>query len=314
MNLPWLKAHQHDFNDSLMRSRLGHAPLIHGPAGLGKRRLARWLVARILCLEPTDSQPCGRCRSCQLLQGQTHPDRFIAAIPEDKTQVTVDVIRELSRGLQLTPAVGPSRVGLLEEADRMNQNAANALLKTLEEPAPSAWLVLVSDRPEVLPATILSRCQKVAVHPPQTEHGLDWLRAEMPQAESERLALALEVAGGAPLRAKELITSKTLDFGLEIRAALLDAARHKRIPPGLIEPWAERAEEAWHWLAYWVRQWTGSSLGLGEDEPAAMDTRGLTELWQQALRGRGLADGSIRADLLLGKWLLEWIAVVDRKG
>lgn len=314
MTLPWLTSYQRDFDDALARARLGHAPLIHGPVGLGKRRLARWLVARILCLEPDAGHPCRRCRSCQLLDSGTHPDLFIAAIAEDKTQLTVDVIRELSRGLHLTPAVGPCRVGLLEECDRMNQNAANALLKTLEEPASQAWLVLVSDRPEGLAATVLSRCQKVPIHPPAPEQALQWLATQAPEVGDEARLLALDVAGGAPLRAREMMTGKALDFGLEVRAALLAAARHQTSTPDLVKQWTEQPEQAWHWLAYWVRHWTGTALGLGENELAIADTRGLARLWQQAIQGRALADGSIRADLLLGKWLLEWIALFDQKG
>ena len=312
--LPWLRTCRDHLNQSLANERLGHAPLLHGPAGLGKRSLADWLVRRLLCLAPNNGNPCGACRACQLLDSGTHPDLFAAAVPEDRTQLTVDVIRELNRGLELTPALGPRRIGLIAEADQMNRNAANALLKTLEEPAGQAWLVLVSDRPDALPATVLSRCQKLAVRPPPTEQAMAWLAEEVKAADPAQHELALEVAGGAPLRARQLLQEQSLEFGLEIRSALLEMAKGNVLEPGLTETWAGRADEAWHWLAFWTRQWTGSALGLGEDTGAPADAERLAERWQAALTGRALADGSIRADLLLGKWLLEWEALFPPRG
>ena len=314
MNLPWLDASRNRLNEALARNRLGHAPLVHGPAGLGKRILADWLVRRILCLAPEQGEPCGRCRSCELLDGGVHPDLFTASIPEDKTQLTVDVIRDLSRGLALTPSIGPRRVGLIAEADRMNRNAANALLKTLEEPSAQAWLILVSDHPEGLPATIRSRCQKLPVHPPDPETTAAWLAEQGVQATSEDRALAVEAAGGAPLRALQLLRDSNLAFGLDVRSRLLDISRGSAPAPQLIEQWSERSDEAWHWLAYWTRQWLGPAVGLEAGETGVADAPGLSQLWQQALEGRALSSGAIRADLLLGKWLLEWRRLFESRG
>jgi DNA polymerase-3 subunit delta' len=313
MNLPWLQPHQQRLSDSLIHDRLGHAPMIHGPAGLGKRQLARWLTARILCLNPRSGQPCGDCRSCALLASGTHPDLFIAAIPEDKTQLTVDVIRDLTQGLQLTPSIGQTRVGLVEEADQMNANAANALLKTLEEPSARAWLVLVSDDPDSLPPTVLSRCQKITVHPPHPEEASTWLQDQETNLAEADIALALDVGGGAPLRAQELLSEKGLEFGREVRRILLEAARGQLPTPATLAAWSGRPAESWQWLSHWVRQFMGSTLIPDDVEVPVIDPVALAELWQQALKGRAMARTSIRTDLLLGKWLLEWSAVFDRQ-
>lgn len=311
MNLPWLETHQKRLNDSLAGDWLGHAPMVHGPPGLGKRELARWLTARILCLEPVSGQPCRHCRSCSLLQSHSHPDLFIAAVPDDKTQVTVDVIRELSQGLQLTPSIGKRRVGLIEEADLMNRNAANALLKTLEEPSPQAWLVLVSDDPDVLPATILSRCQKIVVRPPKPEDARAWLHAQRQGLQEEDLELALDASGGAPLRALHLLDDAGLTFGRHVQQTLLAAAQGQPPAPVVVAEWSERPAETWQWLAHWIRRFMDSSLAHSGDDPVP-DPAALADLWQQALEGRALAGTTVRADLLLGKWLLEWSAQFGR--
>lgn len=320
MRLPWLSDYARALGTALDQDRLGHAPLLHGPRGLGKIELAHWLVARILCLDESGAAPCGRCRSCTLLKSGTHPDLFVAGIPEDKSQIMIDIVRELCRGLQLTPSIGRRRVGLIEPAEAMNRNAANALLKTLEEPADRAWLVLVSDHAERLPATVRSRCQQVAIRPPDRAQALEWLRQESKlQQQQQRLSLALEAAGGAPCRALALIDDEGLDFGLAVREVLLSLAEGRPVAAAVADDWAARAHDAWAWIAHWVWQWSAQCLGLDPPEseqrlpmPSRADSLG--RMWQQALDGQQLAGTAIRADLLIGKWLLEWSACFETGG
>lgn len=318
MKIPWLLADMEALGCALDADRLGHAPLLHGPAGIGKSALAQWLVARILCQASAPERPCGVCRSCLLLQAGTHPDLFLGAVPEGKTQITVDVIRDLCSGLQLTPSIGQHRVGLIEPAERMNTNAANALLKTLEEPSPKSWLVLVSDRPDLLPATVRSRCQKLALRPPARDEALRWLQDECKGAERGKLELALELSGDAPLKARDLVQGDGLSAGLAVRQVLLDLAAGRSVSASVAEEWATRPEQSWNWIAHWIRHWLGSQMGLpaaaGDEDLPDMGagrarTADLARAWQRALLGRTLADSAIRADLLFGKWLLEWQAI-----
>ncbi len=319
MRLPWLLAESEALGQALDAQRLGHAPLLHGPAGIGKRELARWLIERILCLAPDGQRPCGTCRSCLLLEAGTHPDLFVATVPEDKTQITVDIVRDLCSGLQLTPSIGQHRVGLIEPADRMNNNAANALLKTLEEPSAKSWLVLVTDRPDLLPATVRSRCQKLALRPPRRDEALGWLRAQCPEQDLDRLELALDLCGDAPLKALELVQGEGLSFGLDVRRILVDLAAGRPVPAGTAEAWSARSRESWDWIAHWVRHWMGGRMGLvsgsgGAELPAHAGDADLARAWQGALEGRSLADTAIRADLLFGKWLLEWQSIFAADG
>jgi DNA polymerase-3 subunit delta' len=316
MNLPWLSDIQQQLNDALLGQRLGHAPLIQGPSGVGKRQLGDWLSRRILCLATEGPDPCGQCRSCQLFASASHPDFFDVGIPEEKREIPVDSIRELNGRLQLTSSLSDRRVGRILPAEAMNVNAANALLKTLEEPASKAWLLLVSDRPGRLPATIRSRCQAITVRPPAHAEALDWLRSEvsaraLPVAD-DAVEHALELAGDAPLAALGLLEGDGMRFGLDLRKGLIRMARGEGLQDALDPGWAEQPETTWRWLAIWSGLILRASLDAGEnpgllgDLPDDLHPETAARLWDSALQGNALARGNARQDLLLGKWLLEW--------
>ncbi len=321
MSIPWLETEQKALNAALEADRFGHAPLLYGPGGIGKRAFSHWLVARILCQAEQGQRPCGTCRSCLLLQAGTHPDLFLAGVAEEKTQITVDQVRKLCAGLQLTPSIGDQRVGLIEPAERMNANAANALLKTLEEPSSRAWLILVSDRAELLPATVRSRCQKLALHPPRRPEALRWLQSESGTASPDDLNMALDFSGDAPLRAREIIERDGLSRGRAIREVLLDVAGGAPLSASVAEQWAAHPQESWDWISHWIRQWMigefGVASGSGHEELPVAGRRDhlaaeLARSWKRAQESRKLADTAIRADLLLGKWLLEWQGIFAR--
>lgn len=313
MNLPWLEPCKKDLARRLDAGRLGHAPLIQGPAGTGKLALARWLVARILCLDPGDPEPCRQCRACELLDKGVHPDLFQVDIPEDKQVIPVDLIRELIERMQLTPSVSAHRVGLIVAADAMNANAANALLKTLEEPAPGAWIVLRSDQPARLPATVRSRCQKLVVRPPQQSVAANWLEQACPDSPASHRQAALALSGMAPLTARDMLAEGELERGLAMLDSLLDGSRGDN-PADLADAWQQDAVASWQWLARWTallmenrHRPAGVELSVKRPLPEDFDSAALARLWQQALEGGRLAmGGSVRQDLLLGKWLLEW--------
>ncbi|MDQ3625426.1 MAG: hypothetical protein M3463_23610 [Verrucomicrobiota bacterium] len=142
---------------ALARNRLGHAYLITGPAGAGKRELANRLTRRLLGASEADPF--------------SHPDAHIAE-PESKSRrIVIEQIRELEHYLRMRSLLGGNKVGLIVDADRLQPNAANAFLKTLEEPPPGTHLLLISAQPEQVLETILSRCIEVPLNAPE-EHGL----------------------------------------------------------------------------------------------------------------------------------------------
>ncbi len=310
---PWLADEREALNAALAAGRLGHAPMFIGSAGVGKRALADWLVARLMCLAVDEGEPCGACESCRLLPGGTHPDFFRLSPEPEKKEIRVDQVRAFIDSVTLTASLGGSRVGLIEPADRMNRNAANALLKTLEEPAEGVWLVLVTDQPDRLPVTIRSRCQVRPVAVPAREVAERWLAERHAATDTDTRALALALADGAPRTADAWLADQGLERGLAIRDHLGRLLQARTGGADLPAEWVEAPAEVWPWLARWTAAWTrrartGHADGLGTASgpvDAAVFDR-LETLWNDALRGRALAGDPVRHDWLMLEWLARW--------
>jgi len=176
-----------------------HALLLTGQPGVGKTALADYLTRQMLCAAlSAGGVPCGRCAGCLQYDAGTHPDYFRVEPAEDSTVIKVDQVRELAEKLSLSSHHGGFKVALLAPADAMNINAANSLLKTLEEPSDNTVLLLVSARPAQLPATIRSRCQLLRVEVPARDVALCWLAGQVPDDQRD---VYLQLAHGAPLEA-----------------------------------------------------------------------------------------------------------------
>src|SRR3990167_8575661 len=144
------------------RLQLPHALLLVGAQGLGKLALAEAFALNLLCKQPTpDGQACQQCHSCHLVMSKNHPD--LIAIASQKEIIKIEPIRELVDALTQTPQQGGMRIIIINEAHKMNRAAANALLKTLEEPRPQTLLMLLTDQPALLLPTIRSRCQYLKI-------------------------------------------------------------------------------------------------------------------------------------------------------
>ena len=180
------------------RERLPHALLLAGPAGTGKARLARALLEGLLCQSPRGGLACGQCQACHLSVAGSHPDLALVMPDEGKKAIRIDQVRELIEFFSRTAQFGGRRVALLAPAEAMNRAAQNALLKTLEEPGQGAFLLLLSDQPSRLLATVRSRCQQRLLPAPETERALTWLVEQ--GCRPERAGALLAAAGGAPLR------------------------------------------------------------------------------------------------------------------
>jgi DNA polymerase-3 subunit delta' len=198
--LPWHEPLWRQVQQRRAADRLPHALLLAGPAGLGKLAFAKRLARALLCETPDgEGDACGRCRSCRLFQAGSHPDYRMEQPAEEGKAIRIDPIRELCAFLGFTAQYGGYKIALLEPADRLNLNAANSLLKTLEEPPGDCLLLLVTAHPARLPATVRSRCQKVSFVPPPPSVARAWLAARMNGGPDPQVLL--DIAGGAPLAA-----------------------------------------------------------------------------------------------------------------
>lgn len=215
--LPWHMAQWQQLESLRQNDRLPHALLLSGPEGIGKRRFARVLMQALVCDAPTAEGACGQCRGCRF--GMDHPDLHTVTAPEGKKQIAVDQVRELVEICNKTAhSSGGRKVIQIFPADAMNNNTANALLKTLEEPSGDTVLILVSDAPARLLATIRSRCRQMAFPVPERELALNWLRVMIPD---EKQCLAcLDEMSGRPLAAKALFDEDGLALRRQCDEAL----------------------------------------------------------------------------------------------
>jgi DNA polymerase-3 subunit delta' len=174
-------------------------------------------MAFALC-ESESPRPCGACASCQLLAADSHPDAHVVRLEEDTQQIKVDQVRELIDALALKSYRGGYKVGLILGAEALNLNGANAFLKTLEEPTQNTLLIMTVRPTHRLPATIASRCLRLALRPPPRDQALAWLQAHAkPQVDWEP---ALRLAGGAPLLAMQLEADGLAALDAEMRETL----------------------------------------------------------------------------------------------
>ena len=162
---PWLADSTAALRAAHEQGRMPHALLIHEAPGAGGEWLAAFAAALVLC-ERGAAGPCGECRACRRVAAGAHPDVSWLRPQEDSRQVRIEQVRELSAELALTSHGGGYKVGIITPADALNRFAANALLKTLEEPPARTLLILVASEPSRLPPTILSRCQRVRIRAP----------------------------------------------------------------------------------------------------------------------------------------------------
>ena len=194
--------------NSLMQERMPHAFLFHGPEGVGKKTTALTLAKAMNCLSQRPDS-CDACSSCRKAEQGNHLDIIVLA-PEGQF-IKIQAIRDLQERLKFKPREGKKRICIIDAAERMNEAAANALLKTLEEPPPANLIILVSARPLQLPPTILSRCRQLRFNPLAEEKEATFLQQRLTLDYSTARLLAAS-SGGSIARAIEMHGSAYLEM------------------------------------------------------------------------------------------------------
>ncbi|MGI9212512.1 MAG: DNA polymerase III subunit delta' [Methylococcaceae bacterium] len=248
--LPWLLPQWSWLLSSQAAARIPPALLLHGPSGTGKTALASLWARQLLCRQADANTPCGHCPSCQLFAVGNHPDYTRVEPAEPGKAIGIDAIRQLINKLSLKPQYNGYRVVVIEPAHQLNVNAANALLKTLEEPAPYTLIVLISSAPQKIPVTVLSRCQKLAIPKPAPEQTLTWLAA---QGVKQNPALLLDMARGSPLLAVSLDGTDRLAQREQIIQGLIDVKTMGQDPLQLANQWEPLfSEDVIEWIMNWI--------------------------------------------------------------
>lgn len=235
MTYPWQQKQWELIQRARRSHRLPHALLLTGAEGLGKVDFARELAGSVLC-ETDREQACGECQACIWFSAGTHPDLFTVTLQEKSKVVKIDQIRALNSALQKTAHKASGyQVVILYPAQTMHPAAANALLKTLEEPPGAVLFILIANQLAGIPATIHSRCQRLHFHPANPMASLNWLQdklASLNLNHSDAKSL-LALADGAPLSAVVLAEQDYPEMCHQVMAHLKNS-RAQQINP--IEP------------------------------------------------------------------------------
>ncbi len=258
---------------AVTRQRLAHAYLFHGEEAIGKRTTALCFTQALLCEQASSEagvDACGSCRSCHHIEARTHPDYFVIEPDRELAtpQIKIEQIREIEQQIMYRPLVGERKICMIDDADRMTIGAANALLKTLEEPPDHSLFLLISSRPASLPATIRSRCQSLrfATSARTDVEAALILKREMAPADARFLAVFSEGRLGEALstdlktvRAQqqeliELVSPTSLRSITNVLTAAESLAK------------ADRAAETLSWIARWIRDLVIIQVGGDRDQ------------------------------------------------
>lgn len=321
--LPWQQRQWQAVTAAQTRQQLHHAWLLSGSEGVGKRSFVRAWTASLLCeMVDGQQQPCGACNSCKMLAAGGHPDAHLvtndghlglASEPllqaEDglsywtpksssmRRDIAVDAARSLMDKLAVTSHRGGMRVVVIEPAGDLSDAAANALLKTIEEPPANTVLMFVTGFPQALKQTIRSRCQQLRFATPARGESLSWLYGAYPEADAELLA----EAGGAPLKAARWLASGEAKRRATWRHALRQVAERKADPLLVAAELSREKGESGQVLRLWQGLMRQQLLETGAWSAKHEAFHGLL------LDGlRRLEDQNANAQLLFESLLLRW--------
>ncbi|GAB6140214.1 DNA polymerase III subunit delta' [Methylosoma difficile] len=303
------------------QARIPQALLIHGRNGLGKHLLARQFAASLLCASPqTDHLACGNCKPCQLFQADTHPDFYKLNPEEPGKAINVDAIRHLIGELSLKPQYPQYRVIIINLAEQMNLKAQNAFLKCLEEPAERSVILLISERPAKLPATIASRCQQFAVSTPPKADTLAWLATQNPQSQA---TLALQLAQGAPINALAYCDGQQFKQRQDCFQAWLAVSNRQLSPTHVAENWQKLPDaQLLAWLLSWLNDLAKCHYQAEDKQLQNVDLQQALQVLAQRLELNNvfkhydlildryqLLDTTINKQLMFEEILIHWLAI-----
>ena len=232
---PWFEDACNEVNAALAAERLAHGLLIHEDPGAGGLEFARWVAQRVNCTVPARA-PCGECQECRWIAADQHPDVTRLSPEGDSTQILIQSVRDLAADLALTSHGRGYKVAIVAPAEAMNHFAANALLKTLEEPPKRTLVLLVTSQPSRLLPTLRSRCSRLRLAGPSREKAAAYLAAARgagPWLE------ALAATGAGPFVLLDADPAALAQLRADTISTLRDIGSGNLQPPAVAEHWAK---------------------------------------------------------------------------
>lgn len=216
MKFPWLQDSIDQWGALISSDRVPHAILLSGSKGLGKFDLAKNMAHMALCENLSTTGPCLHCSACHLYSSQNHPDFTI--ITAEKSVIKVDQVRKLTKKIMLSSTKGQYKVVIVDNAEQMNKSAANALLKTLEEPPERVVVMLVTPEVGRLLPTIRSRCVKINLVAPPYHVAYEWVKNNT-QSHADDINFSLSLTNGSPIFARIILENEWL---LQVQSMIED--------------------------------------------------------------------------------------------
>lgn len=304
------------------RAQHAHAYLLHGPVGIGKRALAERLMANLLCQKLDGLDACGQCKSCLLLVAGSHPDNYVLEPEEPDKPIKVDQVRDLVSFVVQTSQMGGRKVVLIEPVEAMNINAANALLKSLEEPSGNTVLLLVSHQPSRLLPTVKSRCVQQACPLPSEQMSLAWLDSALPDCTEQERQELLTLAAGSPLAAVTLNAQGVREQRAQVVEGVKKLLKQQQSPTQLAESWKDiPLLLLFDWFCNWSHLILRYQLTEDEDGLGLADMRKVVQYlaqksspakvldiqdWSLAQRQKVMSKANLNRVLLLEALLVQW--------
>lgn len=315
---PWQQNNWDFLRSYIKQGRVPQALLITGTGGIGKQSLARQFACSLLCSKPQDDGlPCGFCNSCLLIKADTHPDLIQLKPDEEKKTISINQIRQVVADTYLKPQFEAYRVIIINPANIMTVQAANAFLKCLEEPTERTVFILITDKPNKLPATIISRCQRLSVTFPKKQILFDWLRGQGITDNQETL---LNLVQGSLLTTQQLTNHDLLTQRTDCFNDWLTIAKHSNQPAIVSEKWQKLPEtELINWLISWVtdlikyishikrQQLCNQDLVKPlQDLSQQLDLKGLYRFYDLLLNSRQQLGAQINFQIMIEEILVQW--------
>lgn len=331
--LPW----QGEIWNRLARAReqnqLAHAWLVSGPRGVGKRPLIAAWVAAMLCEQPdTEGVACGICGSCKMLLSGGHPDAHLLTLdghlglafnpslqredgithwqPEKSSkrkEIAVDGTRSLIDTLHVASHRQGNKIAVIAPAEDLNRSAADALLKTIEEPTPNTYLILIADQALSLSPTLRSRCRPMRLGIPPAPAVLAWLQAQAPESSADACSTALSLARGAPFTALKQLQQGEVSPAIGWRAALDEIALGRGDPMKLAAAVDDQTIIA---FLHCCQAWLVDFLRKQVTEGGQISGRKVAELNNELHDAHRRLDANARAQLVLEAMLIGWLRLL----